>query len=120
MGNQGRAEAGGGSVRVDLGRRSGTSRRCTSGRTGPGISQRFWWPQGGGRPAATEPVPEKLHWDVWLGPAPVRPYLGMYKEGKFQGKSGLSALRMARVVGLRHRHLGRHRLPRDERHLLRP
>ncbi|MGO8744957.1 MAG: Gfo/Idh/MocA family oxidoreductase [Thermoguttaceae bacterium] len=53
----------------------------------PGISQRFWWPQGGGRPAASDPVPKNLHWDIWLGPAPVRPYLGVYKEGKFQGKS---------------------------------
>jgi len=53
----------------------------------PGIPTHFWWPQGGPRPAGSDPVPKGLHWDVWLGPAPERPYLGTYKEGKFQGKS---------------------------------
>ena len=53
----------------------------------PGIPQRFWWPQGGGRPAGSDPIPKGLHWDVWLGPAPARPFLGVYKGGKFQGKS---------------------------------
>jgi predicted dehydrogenase len=33
-----------------------------------------WWPQGVGRPAGTPPVPDKLDWDLWLGPAPERPY----------------------------------------------
>jgi predicted dehydrogenase len=31
------------------------------------------WPQGGTRPKG-QPVPEHLHWDLWLGPAPKRPY----------------------------------------------
>ena len=31
------------------------------------------WPQGGNRPAPA-PVPKELHWDLWLGPAPFRPY----------------------------------------------
>jgi len=53
----------------------------------PGIANRFWWPQGTVRPAGADPVPRGLNWDVWLGPAPVRPYLHAYKEGKFQGKS---------------------------------
>ena len=53
----------------------------------PGIPSRFWWPQGGNRPAGSDPVPKSLHWDVWLGPAPERPYLGTYKEGKFKGQS---------------------------------
>ena len=52
----------------------------------PGIATRFWWPQGGGRPAGADPVPAGLDWDVWLGPAPQRPYLDTYQEGKFQGK----------------------------------
>ncbi len=53
----------------------------------PGIAKRFWWPQGGTRPAGAEPVPAGLNWDAWLGPAPERPYLGTYKEGKFRGRS---------------------------------
>ena len=52
----------------------------------PGIKTRFWWPQGGTRPPGSDPVPEGLDWDLWLGSAPKRPYLDTYKEGKFQGK----------------------------------
>lgn len=29
---------------------------------------------GGERPTETPPVPDGLHWDLWLGPAPARPY----------------------------------------------
>ncbi|MBU0639742.1 MAG: Gfo/Idh/MocA family oxidoreductase [Planctomycetes bacterium] len=32
------------------------------------------WPQGLGRPEGEDPVPEQLAWDIWLGPAPVRPF----------------------------------------------
>ncbi len=32
------------------------------------------WPQGGPRPAP-EAVPSNLHWDLWLGPAPDRPFV---------------------------------------------
>ena len=52
----------------------------------PGIDKRFWWPQGGTRPAGSDPVPEGLHWDLWLRSAPERPYLDTYKEGPFQGR----------------------------------
>jgi predicted dehydrogenase len=52
----------------------------------PGIPSRPWWPQGGPRPAGEDPVPAGLGWDVWLGPAPKRPYLDTYKDGKFKGK----------------------------------
>lgn len=33
---------------------------------------------GGDRPNATPPVPANLHWDLWLGPAPERPYHPTY------------------------------------------
>jgi len=33
------------------------------------------WPQGGERPAG-EPVPSTLNWELWIGPAPMRPYHG--------------------------------------------
>jgi len=38
------------------------------------------WPQGieVGRPADTPPVPPTLDWDLWLGPAPYRPYHPTY------------------------------------------
>ena len=34
------------------------------------------WPQGMGRPEGEDPVPPNLDWDIWLGPAPHRPYKG--------------------------------------------
>jgi predicted dehydrogenase len=33
------------------------------------------WPQGLPRPQGSSPVPENLNWDVWIGPAPFRPYV---------------------------------------------
>ena len=36
------------------------------------------WPQGIGRPKETPPVPDGLDWDLWLGPAPMRPYHPTY------------------------------------------
>ncbi|MGD0743721.1 MAG: Gfo/Idh/MocA family oxidoreductase [Verrucomicrobiota bacterium] len=32
------------------------------------------WPQGLARPEGSDPVPDALNWEVWLGPAPARPY----------------------------------------------
>jgi predicted dehydrogenase len=32
------------------------------------------WPQGEGRPKQVDEVPASLHWDLFLGPAPERPY----------------------------------------------
>jgi len=34
------------------------------------------WPQGLERPEGSDPVPEGLNWDLWLGPAPERPFKG--------------------------------------------
>ena len=33
------------------------------------------------RPADVQPVPEHIHWDLWLGPAPERPYHKSYFGG---------------------------------------
>ena len=33
------------------------------------------------RPTATQPVPAGLNWDLWLGPAPERPFHGTYVPG---------------------------------------
>ena len=43
------------------------------------------WPQGIDRPTATPGVPETLDWDLWLGPAPARPYHPAYLPGKWRG-----------------------------------
>lgn len=37
-------------------------------------SNRPIWPQGMIRPEETDEIPAGLNWDVWLGPAPVRPF----------------------------------------------
>ncbi len=43
------------------------------------------WKQGVERPEAT-PVPEYVHWDLWLGPAPERPYSdGFYHPFAWRG-----------------------------------
>jgi predicted dehydrogenase len=34
------------------------------------------WPQAMVRPVGEDPVPSTLDWDVWIGPAPMRPYKG--------------------------------------------
>ena len=44
-----------------------------------------WWPQGIARPADTPEVPKELDWDVWLGPAPERPYHPAYVPFKWRG-----------------------------------
>ncbi|MDH7570176.1 MAG: Gfo/Idh/MocA family oxidoreductase, partial [Armatimonadota bacterium] len=43
------------------------------------------WPQGLERPTETVPVPDTLDWDLWLGPAPVRPYNPCYVPFKWRG-----------------------------------
>ena len=40
----------------------------------PGVDERPWWPQGQPRPVGSDPVPEHLEWDLWLGTAEARPY----------------------------------------------
>jgi predicted dehydrogenase len=37
-------------------------------------SNRPLWPQGMARPEGSDPVPAHLDWDLWLGPAPARPF----------------------------------------------
>jgi hypothetical protein len=44
------------------------------------------WPQGITRPAGEDPVPANLKWDLWLGPAPMRPYKAdLYHPFKWRG-----------------------------------
>ena len=44
-----------------------------------------YWPQGVSRPADTPEVPGTLSWDLWLGPAPERPYHSAYLPAKWRG-----------------------------------
>jgi predicted dehydrogenase len=43
------------------------------------------WPQAIDRPTDTPPVPHHVHWDVWLGPMPERPYNPAYHPFKWRG-----------------------------------
>jgi predicted dehydrogenase len=48
-------------------------------------SDRPYWPQGMDRPPGQEPVPPGLNWDLWLGPAPARPFLDVYQPFVWRG-----------------------------------
>jgi len=43
------------------------------------------WAQGVDRPKDTPPVPSALDWDIWVGPAPKRPYHPAYVPFKWRG-----------------------------------
>jgi predicted dehydrogenase len=44
-----------------------------------------YWPQGVARPPEAPVVPDTLDWDLWLGPAPLRPYHPAYLPAKWRG-----------------------------------
>ncbi|MGA2498023.1 MAG: Gfo/Idh/MocA family oxidoreductase [Tepidisphaeraceae bacterium] len=44
-----------------------------------------YWPQGVARPKEEPPVPATLDWDLWIGPAPLRPYNPAYLPFKWRG-----------------------------------
>lgn len=48
-------------------------------------SSRPFWPQGVDRPKDAEPVPAGMDWDLWLGPAPERPYNRAYAPFMWRG-----------------------------------
>ena len=45
-----------------------------------------WWPQGVAAPTYSDPVPKHLHWDLWLGPMPERPFIASWRDGQIKGK----------------------------------
>ena len=74
--------------RVDRGR--GDRRRCarcTSGPTGPrtAASCRCTGPRASSGRKDEPPVPATLDWDLWLGPAPWRPYHPAYAPFRWRG-----------------------------------
>jgi len=44
-----------------------------------------YWPQGLARPTGTPPAPATLDWELWVGPAPLRPYHPAYLPFKWRG-----------------------------------
>jgi len=49
------------------------------------LGRRFWpAPAGGKRPTDTPPVPDGLDWNMWLGPAPARPYHPAYHPWRWR------------------------------------
>jgi predicted dehydrogenase len=48
-------------------------------------SSRPYWPQGIDRPKEAMPVPQNLNWDMWVGPAPMRPYNKAYLPFVWRG-----------------------------------
>ncbi|MGE5608744.1 MAG: Gfo/Idh/MocA family protein [Bacillota bacterium] len=44
-----------------------------------------YWPQGVDRPKDTPAVPSTMDWDLWIGPAPMRPYHPSYHPFKWRG-----------------------------------
>jgi predicted dehydrogenase len=81
MGNQGTADKGFRTA-VEI---------IRSGAIGPVKEVHVWtnrpiWPQGEGRPDRSDPIPKHVHWDLFLGPAPERPYVaGVYHPFKWRG-----------------------------------
>ena len=58
-----------------------------SGMIGPVGEVHVWHTvsySGRGRPKETPPVPKHLNWDLWLGPAPQRPYHPCYLPGRWR------------------------------------
>jgi predicted dehydrogenase len=44
------------------------------------------WPQGKDRPVGEDPIPASLDWNLWIGPAPMRPYkTGVYHPWNWRG-----------------------------------
>jgi hypothetical protein len=44
------------------------------------------WPQGGDRPKGSDPIPDTLDWEAWIGPAEMRPYKkDVYHPFKWRG-----------------------------------
>ncbi|MCI0745538.1 MAG: Gfo/Idh/MocA family oxidoreductase [Verrucomicrobia subdivision 3 bacterium] len=61
-----------------------------SGAIGDAAEVHVWtdrpiWPQGVKRPSDTPPLPAGIDWDLWLGPAPHRPYHPDYMPFKWRG-----------------------------------
>jgi hypothetical protein len=80
MGNQGSSEEG-----VSLSMEWIQNGEIGEVRKVEAFTDRPIWPQGLNRPAKGEWVPETLNWDLFIGPAPMRPYHSMYTPWNWRG-----------------------------------
>lgn len=48
-------------------------------------TNRPFWPQAMATRPVTSPIPQHLHWNLWLGPAPARPYADAYHPTNWRG-----------------------------------
>ncbi len=46
--------------------------------------RKWFYGNQGERPEEIQPIPETLQWDLWLGPAPERPFHSTYLDGKWR------------------------------------
>ena len=65
-----------------------TCELIAAGAIGPVREVHIWsnrplWPQGMQRPEGQDQVPETFDWDLWLGPAPMRPFVNEWPEGHY-------------------------------------
>jgi hypothetical protein len=49
------------------------------------FTDRPFWPQGLNRPSQGQWVPDTLNWDLFIGPAPMRPYNAIYHPWNWRG-----------------------------------
>ena len=80
MGNQGSSEDG---VRL-------MQEWYNAGLIGDATAVHIWtnrpvWPQGGGTPTSTDPIPAELNWDLWQGPAVATDYHKEYLPFNWRG-----------------------------------
>jgi predicted dehydrogenase len=47
-------------------------------------SNRPLWPHGMRRPKGSDPIPKTFDWDMWLGPAPKRPFVSKWPAGSLE------------------------------------
>src|ERR1700679_1192734 len=67
-----------------------------SGAIGPIREVHCWtnrpiWPQGKTRPSGSEPVPPNLDWNLWLGPAPERPFRQYWSDADAKAAEAAAA-----------------------------
>ena len=80
MGNQGSSAIG-----VDLVQEWIQNREIGEVTKVEAFTDRPIWPQGLNRPSKVDKVPKTLDWDLFLGPAPVRPYNAIYHPWNWRG-----------------------------------